>query len=191
MIINIIIIIIIIIIPCFIHPNQKQIHYQRLNLPLSDERDLRQIENAQKQQQQQQQHQQQPGKWKMLSKRRQSCTSDLYALAASRYHRFKPSLPVQSTPITTTLATPPPSTSDEIHPSSSSDEFKFYPASINTRRSTTDCNDLLTLQHSRRLGNMETNNSNLLTIVDEESRDSMWPSTGLKKLFLFIDFRHC
>jgi len=160
--------------PMFHSSESKANSLSTIEPPLSDERDLRQIENAQKQQQQ---HQQQPGKWKMLSKRRQSCTSDLYALAASRYHRFKPSLPVQSTPITTTLATPPPSTSDEIHPSSSSDEFKFYPASINTRRSTTDCNDLLTLQHSRRLGNMETNNSNLLTIVDEESRDSMWPST--------------
>ena len=149
-----------------------------LEPPLSDERDLAQIENAQKQQQQQQQ----PGKWKMLSKRRQSCTSDLYAIAASRYHRFKPSAPAPITS-TTILATPPPSTSDEILPMSN-DDLRFFPASISNRRSTTDCNDLLTLNHSRRLGNMEATSRNLLTIADEESRDALWPSTDDQHLLV-------
>ena len=63
-------------------------HSSTIELPLSDERDLLQIEAANKQQQQQQQ-QQQPSKWKMMSKRRQSCANDMYA-TASRYHRLKP-----------------------------------------------------------------------------------------------------
>ena len=157
--------------PMFHSSESKTNTSSTIEPPLSDERDLTQIENSQKQQQQQ------PGKWKMLSKRRQSCTSDLYAIAASRYHRFKPTFPPLSTS-TSALTTPPPSASDEVLPISS-DELKFYPAPINTRRSTTDCNDLLTLNNTRRLGNMENHHNNLLTIVDEESRDSLWPSTGL------------
>jgi hypothetical protein len=147
-----------------------------IELPLSDERDLSQIEAA---------HRQQPAKWKMVSKRRQSCTNDMYATAASRYHRFKP--PSVLNPISASEETVPSSTPffasvDKCHSKYPNDDVKSPPtssASITTRRSTTDCNNLFTM--NRRATQGETTNPQLLAIVDEESRDSIWPPTGMTR----------
>jgi len=150
-----------------------------IELPLSDERDLFQIESTKQQQQQQQ-----PSKWKMMSKRRQSCSSDMYA-TASRYHRFKPLPPPLPSSSSSTLNQF--SSSDGTLPTQSSlfssfnkfshDDMKFYSnpsAHITTRRSTTDCNDLSTNIIRR---STDQTNQNLLAIVDEESRDSIWSSS--------------
>jgi hypothetical protein len=147
--------------------------------PLSDERDLLQIEAANKQQQQQQQ---QPSKWKMMSKRRQSCTNDMYA-TASRYHRLKPppsTLNHLSSSDETLTSTSPFFSYEKIQSKFSNDDIKYFPsqsALITTRRSTTDCNDLTNINR-RPVGQT---NQTLLTIVDEESRDSIWPPSGSKQ----------
>jgi hypothetical protein len=152
-------------------------HSSAIELPLSDERDLLQIEAANKQQQQQQ-----PSKWKMMTKRRQSCTNDMYA-TASRYHRLKPPPTINhlSSSDETLTSTSPFFSSFEKYPNKfSHDDMKYFPnpsALITTRRSTTDCNDLTNL--NRR--SMEPTNHTLLTIVDEESRDSIWPPSGKTK----------
>ena len=147
-----------------------------IELPLSDERELSQIEAA---------HRQQPAKWKMVSKRRQSCTNDMYATAASRYHRFKP--PSALNPISTSEETVPSNTPlslglEKCHSKYPNDDMKSPPASsasITTRRSTTDCNNLFAM--NRRATQGEATNPHLLAIVDEESRDSIWPPTGTKR----------
>ena len=141
-----------------------------IELPLSDERDLSQIEAAHRQEQ--------PAKWKMVSKRRQSCTNDMYATAASRYHRYKP--PSVLTPLSTAEETGPFFSSLNKCPSKyANDEVKSSSASITTRRSTTDCNNLLAM--NRRANQEEQTNPQLLASVDEESRDSIWPPTGTKR----------
>ena len=138
--------------------------------PLSDERDLSQIEAAQKQQ---------PSKWKMMSKRRQSCTNDMYA-TASRYHRLK----LPTTPSNLSASDePPPSTSPigSTAEKGSSDDTKCVStpsASVTTRRSTTDCNNLFAISRSSQPAGDQTNQT-LLTIVDEESQDSIWPSSSM------------
>ena len=137
--------------------------------PLSDERDLLQIEAANKQQQQQ------PSKWKMMSKRRQSCTNDMYA-TASRYHRYKPLPTINQLPSSDETLTSTPSFFSSYN-KFSNDDMKYFPnqsASITNRRSTTDCNDLKNI--CRRP--TEQTNQTLLAIVDEESRDSIWPPSG-------------
>ncbi|CAF3346955.1 unnamed protein product [Rotaria socialis] len=153
----------------------KSPHASTGDLPLSDERDLSQIEAANKHQQQQQQ---QPSKWKMMSKRRQSCANDMYT-TASRYHRSKPPLPPPTlnnlSTLDETLTSVSPSfyNYEKFHGKLYSDDMKYFSnqsALITTRRSTTDCNDLKNM-HRRRL---EQTNNTLLTIVDEESRDTIW-----------------
>ncbi|CAF1109135.1 unnamed protein product [Adineta ricciae] len=162
-----------------LHRMYDSAHSSSIELQLSDERDLSQIEAAARQQHQ-------PSKWKMMSKRRQSCANDMYA-TASRYHRLKP-LP------TINQLTP----SEELLPSSSSyfttydkfsnnqfshDNMKYFShqsALITTRRSTTDCNDLNNFNRRP----LEPKNNTLLTIVDEESRDSLWPSADDHHLLL-------
>jgi hypothetical protein len=149
-------------------------HSSAIELPLSDERDLLQIEAANKQQQQQQQ----PSKWKMMSKRRPSCANDMYA-TASRYHRLKPpsTLNNLSSSDETLTSTSPFFSSYEKF---SNDDIKYFPsqsALITTRRSTTDCIDLKNKNNRRP---MEQTNQTLLTIVDEESRDSIWPPSSSK-----------
>ena len=146
-----------------------------IDLPLSDERELSQIEASQKQQQTQ------APKWKMISKRRQSCTNDMYASAASRYHRLKTTTPTN--PLLTsddTLPSPLVSNLDKFQLKNPTDDLKCVPnsssSSIVSRRSTTDCNDLLSFH--QRPSQSESNNTNLLAIVDEELRDSTWPSSG-------------
>jgi len=152
-------------------------HSSAIELPLSDERDLLQIEAANRQQQQQQQ-QQQPSKWKMMSKRRQSCANDMYA-TASRYHRLKPPSTLNNLSSSDeTLTSTSPFFSYEKF---SNDDIKYFPSQsslITTRRSTTDCNDLKTKNNRRPI---EQTNQTLLTIVDEESRDSIWPPSGKYK----------
>ncbi|CAF3191645.1 unnamed protein product [Rotaria sp. Silwood2] len=146
-------------------------HSSAIELPLSDERELSQIAAVNKQHHQQQQ----PSKWKMMSKRRQSCTNDMY-ITASRYHRSKPTstlsnLSSSDEPLTSVTSFF--STYDKFHNKLSSDDMKYFSnqsALVTTRRSTTDCNDLTNI-HRRTL--QQTNNT-LLTIVDEESRDSIW-----------------
>lgn len=151
-------------------------HSSAIEPPLSDERDLLQIEAANKQQQQQ------PSKWKMMSKRRQSCANDMYA-TASRYHRLKPpsTLTHLSSSDETLTSTSPFFSSYEKFPNKfSNDDMKYFPNQstlITTRRSTTDCIDLK--NNNRR--SIEPTNQTLLTIVDEESRDSIWPPSGKKK----------
>jgi hypothetical protein len=158
-------------------------HSSAIKPPLSDERDLSQIEAANKQQQQQQQ----PSKWKMMSKRRQSCTNDMY-VTASRYHRLKPTstLNTLSSSDETLISTSPfLSTYEKYHNKYSNDDMKYFPnqsALITTRRSTTDCNNL---PKNKRLSSEQTNH-NLLTIVDEESRDSIWPPSGNKTNLIFF-----
>ena len=146
-------------------------HSSAIELPLSDERELSQIEAANKQSQ--------PSKWKMMSKRRQSCTNDMYA-TASRYHRLKPpstihhlSSPDETVPSSSTFF----NSCEKFANKFSHDDMKYFPnpsAVISTRRSTTDCNDLSLF--NRRPS--EQTNQTLLTIVDEESQDSIWPSSG-------------
>lgn len=142
--------------------------------PLSDERDLSQIKAINNQQQQQ------PSKWKMLSKRRPSCANDMY-VTASRYLRSKPTTTTLTNLSSSdeTLTSVPSffSSYDKFQNKLSTDDMKFFPnqsALITTRRSTTDCNDLPNI-HRRSL---EQTNNNLLTIVDEESRDSLWLTSG-------------
>jgi hypothetical protein len=155
-------------------------HSSAIELPLSDERDLLQIEAANRQQQQQQQQQQQPSKWKMMSKRRQSCANDMYA-TASRYHRLKPPSTLNnlsSSDETLTSTSPFFSSYEKFSNKFSNDDIKYFPnqsSLITTRRSTTDCNDLKTKNNRRPI---EQTNQTLLTIVDEESRDSIWPPSG-------------
>ncbi|CAF1620885.1 unnamed protein product [Rotaria sp. Silwood1] len=146
-------------------------HTPAIELPLSDERDLSQIEAVSKHHH----HQQQPSKWKMMSKRRQSCTNDMY-VTASRYHRSKPTSTLNnlsSSDETLTSVSSFFSTYDKFHNKLSSDDVKYYPSSsalVTTRRSTTDCNDLTNIHRQT----LEQTNNRLLTIVDEESRDSIW-----------------
>ena len=161
-------------------------HSSAIELPLSDERDLLQIEAANKQQQQQQQP---PSKWKMMSKRRQSCTNDMYA-TASRYHRLKPPPTINHLPTsdeTITSTSPFFSSFDKYSNKLSHNDMKYFPnqsALITTRRSTTDCNDLTNFN---RRPTEPTTNHTLLTIVDEESRDSIWPPSGKTKIIFFLD----
>ncbi|CAF5051804.1 unnamed protein product, partial [Rotaria magnacalcarata] len=146
----------------------KSPHSSTIDLTLSDERDLSQIEAANK-------HQQQPPKWKMMSKRRQSCANDMYT-TASRYHRSKPPPALNNlSTLDETLTSVPPSFCkyEKFHGKLYSDDMKYFSnqsALITTRRSTTDCNDLKNM-HRRTL---EQTNNTLLTIVDEESRDTIW-----------------
>jgi hypothetical protein len=164
-------------------------HSSTIELPLSDERDLLQIEAANKQQQQQQQQQQQPSKWKMMSKRRQSCANDMYA-TATRYHRLKPPPTINhpsASDETLTSTSPFFSSLDKYSNKLSHDDMKYYPnqsASVTTRRSTTDCNDF---KNFNRRKIEPTNNHTLLTIVDEESRDSIWPPSSKRKSFFLLD----
>lgn len=142
--------------------------------PLSDERDLSQIEAANKQQ---------PAKWKMISKRRQSCTNDMYATAASRYHRSKPSSTLNNLSVSDeTLASVSQyfSSYDKFNNKLSSDDVKYFrsqSALVTTRRSTTDCTDLKPIHQQP----FESTNNTMLTIVDEESRDSIWLPSGKRK----------
>ncbi|UJR27044.1 hypothetical protein I4U23_008348 [Adineta vaga] len=153
-------------------------HSSTIELPLSDERDLSQIEAAHKHHQ--------PSKWKMMSKRRQSCANDMYA-TASRYHRLKPITTMNqlsSSEEISTSSSPYFTTYDKFSNTKfSHDDTKYFSnssASITTRRSTTDCNDLTNF-HRRPL---EQKNNTLLTIVDEESRDSLWPSADEHHLLM-------
>jgi hypothetical protein len=153
-------------------------HPSAIEPPLSDERDLSQIEAANKQQQQQ------PSKWKMMSKRRQSCTNDMYA-TASRYHRLKPTSTLNTLSSSDETLTSTPSlfsNYDKFHNNKfSNDDMKYFPnqsASITTRRSTTDCNNL-PKTHRRP---SEQTHHNLLSMVDEESRDSIWPPSSNKTI---------
>jgi hypothetical protein len=159
-------------------------HSSSIEPPLSDERDLAQIEAANKLQQQQAQ----PSKWKMLSKRRQSFANDMYA-TASRYHRLKPPSTINNLSLpeeTLTSSSPFFSAYEKF----SSDDMKYFPtqsASISARRSTTDCNNLP--KNNQRSQQVERTNHTLLTIVDEESRDSIWPPSGGKRVtFLRTDY---
>ena len=155
----------------------KSSHSSAIEPPLSDERDLSQIEAANKQQAQ-------PSKWKMISKRRPSCANDMYA-TASRYHRLKPPSTMTNLPSSDeTLASTSPffSTYEKFHNKFSNDDMKYFPAqsaSITTRRSTTDCNNLP--KFNQRPQPIERTNHTLLTIVDEESRDSIWPPSGKRE----------
>lgn len=145
-------------------------HSSAIELPLSDERDLSQIEAANKQSQ--------PSKWKMMSKRRQSCTNDMYA-TASRYHRLKPPSTIHHLS-SSDETLPSPSTFFTSCEKFSQDDMKYFPnqsALISTRRSTTDCNNVGLF--NRR--SLEPTNQTLLTIVDEESQDSIWPPSGKNK----------
>jgi hypothetical protein len=158
----------------------KSPHSSAVDLPLSDERDLSQIEAVNKHQQ--------PPKWKMMSKRRQSCANDMYT-TASRYHRSKPPPPSTINNLSTldeTLTSVSPSfyNYEKFHGKLYSDDMKYFSnqsALITTRRSTTDCNDLKNM-HRRTL---EQTNTTLLTIVDEESRDTIWLPSGKRNIFTF------
>ena len=151
-------------------------HSSAIELPLSDERDLSQIEAANKQSQ--------PSKWKMMSKRRQSCTNDMYA-TASRYHRLKPPSTIHhlsSSDETLTSTSPFFTSCEKFSNKFAQDDMKYFPnqsALITARRSTTDCNDVSLFNRRP----TEQTNQTLLTIVDEESRDSIWPPSGKINFF--------
>ncbi|CAF1053681.1 unnamed protein product [Adineta steineri] len=142
-----------------------------IELPLSDEREISQIEEANKHHQ--------PSKWKMMSKRRPSCANDMYA-TASRYHRLKPTTTINqlaTSEETLTSNSQFYSSYDKFHNKFSNDNTKYFTNQsglITTRRSTTDCNDLTNINRRP----LEQKNNTLLTIVDEESRDSIWPSSN-------------
>ncbi len=88
--------------------------------PLSDERDLSQIESA---------------KCKIISKKQQNCTNDMYAIT-NRYHRLKPS-------------------------------------TINTLSSSAENLTLETLPIN------QSSQQTKEIMIDKESIDSMWPSSGI------------
>lgn len=145
-----------------------------IELTLSDERDLSQIDGSQRPQ---------APKWKMISKRRQSCNTDMYASAASRYHRLK--TPTTINPLSISDETSPPtmtSNFEKFHQKYTNEDLKCFQApnsaSVSTRRSTTDCNDLLSFH--QRSNSIEQPNTSLLSIVDEEARDPIWQSSGRK-----------
>ena len=148
-----------------------------IELPLSDERDLSQIEGV---------NRQQPSKWKMVSKRRQSCTNDRHLLT-SRHHRLKSTttanhlLSSSDETLSSSSKSTCFSTHDKFHNKSLSNNIKYFPTQsslIKARRSTTDCNNLIDI-HRRPL---EQTNNTLLTMVDEETTDPIWLTTGKRNI---------
>jgi hypothetical protein len=141
-------------------------HSSIIELPLSDERSLSQIEL---------QNEQQSLTWNLTSKRRQSCTNDM-PTTSNRYHQLEVSTMNNLSSSAENLIPPLVNSLEKSNRKINNDEITSYNSIATRCRSSTDCNNSTPTSMIRY---PQQTNQSLLIIVDDKSRDSIWSSSGI------------